>query len=123
MRLHTARTEGASFISAYVGETSGEVPGQYGRALTLSLLARNESGSDLRLEPSDFRLLAPRSGKAYPMVDPESALAVSDRDRRTESRYPGTLPSSFPMAPCRPIPWCWPPSLTAIPALIGQLEK
>jgi hypothetical protein len=84
VRLHSARTQGASFISAYVGETSGEVPGQYARALTFSLLARNESGSDLRLDPSGFRLLAPHSGKAYPVVDPESALAVLDRNRRME---------------------------------------
>jgi hypothetical protein len=84
VRLHSARTGGALFISAFAGETMGEVPGRDGRALAFSLLARNESASDLRLDPSDFRLLAPRTGKAYPPADPEAALAIVDRDRREE---------------------------------------
>jgi hypothetical protein len=89
VRLHSARTEEASFISAFVGETTGQVPdgaapGRYGRAITISLLARNESASDLRLEPADFRMLAARSGKAYTPVDPESAIVVLDRIRQTE---------------------------------------
>jgi hypothetical protein len=84
VRLHAARAERALFLTAFAGETVGEVPGHDGRALTFSLLARNPSDSILRLDPGDFRLLVPRTGKAYAPVDPESVLAALDRDRRDE---------------------------------------
>lgn len=85
VRLHSARAGGALFISAFAGESAGQVPGQDGRALAFSLLARNESGSELSVNPSDFRLSAPHTGKAYPAADPESALAILDQERREEN--------------------------------------
>jgi hypothetical protein len=84
VRLHSARAGRALFVSTFAGVDLGDTPGLDSRTLTFSLLARNESDSDLRLDPGDFRVWDTRTGKAYPPIDPEGVLEILDRDRRSE---------------------------------------